>query len=118
MLSRFKKPEDFKEYLERDYCVVGNPYLSELHMCMVAMMRECEDDINKYFEKFYEFFKSSLTDTEKELFLLALFDAMRVWAYELKKARKFRLALRIFTDTDNEYKHKYGEEYFFYHYYL
>ncbi len=117
MLPRFETPEDFQKYLEEDYYFRGNPYLSELHMCMVAMMREDERDINKYFEEFSKFFKSSLTDTEKDLFLLALFEAMRLWAHELRKAREFRLALRFFIDPNNEYKHKFGEEYFFYHYY-
>ena len=118
MLPRFEKPEDFKEFLEKDYYFSGNPYLSELHMCMVAMMRGDEKLIDKYFNKFNKFFKHPLTDAERELFLLALFDAMRLWAHELRKAREFRLALRILMDTDNKYKHKLGEEYFFYHYYL
>jgi hypothetical protein len=118
MLPRFEKPEDFREYLERNYGFDGNPYLSKLHMCMIAMMRRDKKLIDEFFEEFSEFFKRSLTDTEKELFLLALFDAMQLWAHELRKAREFRLALRLLTDPDNEYKHKLGEEYFFYSYYL
>jgi hypothetical protein len=116
MLPRFEKPEDFQEYLEQNYYFGGNPYLSSLHMLMVVMILEREEDVKRQFAEFREFFNHPLTDTEKELFLSALYEAMRLWAHELRKARDFKFALKSFIDG-KEYKHKLGEEYFFYHAY-
>jgi hypothetical protein len=116
MLPRFETPEDFEKYLKENYYFLGNVYLNVLHAWMGVFIHWFKYNFCQDFEYFKDFFNRFLPETEqeKELFIHALYEAMRLWAYELRKVKNFKLALRTLIDDRNKHRHKFAEERFFY----
>ncbi len=116
MLPKFYKPEDFEKYLKENHYFVGNEYLNIFHAWMGVIMQWSENSLWLDFDYFKDFFNRFFPENEKEkdFFILALYEAMRLWAYELRKARDLKFALRKFIDNKSIYRHKLGEHRFFY----
>jgi hypothetical protein len=93
--------------------------IERFHELMVAMMKKEEDRVDKL-EKELITTLNSATEQERKDFLVCLFSAMRLWAYELEKARRLRQALKQFIDDDNTYTYEEdeGESDTFYNYYI
>ncbi len=70
----------------------------ELHALMVAFMKEDKDEAYKIKRGLEEYLKGA-PEPEIGQFLEALWGVMKVWGWELEKARRLRQALGLFLDN-------------------
>jgi hypothetical protein len=71
---------------------------------MKALMKQDESKVKDLRRQLFV----ELSTNETSEFLSSLIDAMQVWAFELRKARKLRKALSEFLDTN--YRYEYEED--------
>ncbi|MCI4454107.1 MAG: hypothetical protein JHC25_04060 [Thermodesulfobacterium sp.] len=90
----------------------------KFHRLMIAIMKEEEDKVEEIKQELITTLNTA-TEQERRRFVGALLDTMRLWAYELEKARRLRKALKEFLD-DNTYRYEEdeGESDTFYNYYI
>jgi hypothetical protein len=93
--------------------------IEKFHELMVAIMKREEDKVEVLRKKLITILNTA-TEEERELFVACLLDAMKLWAYELEKARRLRRALKEFIDDDNTYTYEEDESEgdTFYNYYI
>ncbi len=89
------------------------------HELMVAIMKREEDKVEAKRKELITILNTA-TEEERGLFVACLLDAMKLWAYELEKARRLRQALKEFIDDDNTYRYEEDEDESdtFYNYYI
>jgi len=92
--------------------------VEKFHELMVAIMKGEEDKVDELKKKLITILNKA-TEEEREWVVACLIDAMRLWAYELEKARRLRKALKEFVDDDYRYWYEEdeGDSDTFYNYY-